>query len=82
MPRKRPAYRKAPPSVAFRMARDRLQMSQDAFGAALGYQGGPRARALAVWRFETGYRPIPVTVARLARMFERHGVPPEFNQSS
>jgi DNA-binding transcriptional regulator YiaG len=58
--------------------RKRLGMSPTKFGRALGYTGNPNSLRLSVKRYEDGSKPIPGWIARLAIMFERHGVPDDF----
>lgn len=48
-------------------------MSQAAFARTLGYADADSYR-----RYETGRRPIPDLLARLAIMIERHGLPEEW----
>lgn len=58
--------------------RAQLGLSLDAMGRALGYTGDRNTVQVAMSRFEAGHRPIPLTAARLAVMFGRHGVPDDF----
>lgn len=55
-----------------------LGLSTREFGAALGYRGNDNTRAVAIRLYESGARPIPPWIARLAEMFGRHGVPPHW----
>jgi DNA-binding transcriptional regulator YiaG len=58
-----------------RKIREDLDLSTERFGRALGYHGAYGAAARHIRRFESGARPIPRAVERLAVMFGRHGVP-------
>lgn len=61
-----------------RTIRKRLGMSRVAFGRALGYRGNANTVNVAIAVYERGDRPLPPWIARLAVMYDRHGVPPEF----
>jgi transcriptional regulator with XRE-family HTH domain len=50
-------------------------LSPAKFGRALGYTGDIRAT---MRRYENGSKDIPPWIARLAIMFERHGIPGDF----
>jgi transcriptional regulator with XRE-family HTH domain len=54
-----------------------LGVSQGAFGAALGYGGGPKARARMVRRLQDGTRRIWPEVASLARWYAQYGLAAE-----
>lgn len=54
-------------------------LSPAKFGRALGYTGDIRAT---MRRYENGSKDIPPWIARLAIMFERHGIPPEWLEGS
>ena len=58
-----------------RRIREDLGLSTEKFGRALGYQGTYGIAARHIRRFESGARPIPLSIGRLAEMFQRHGVP-------
>lgn len=60
---------------AFQACRLRAQLSPADFGRALGYQGDDNVVGVQIRRYESGRRPIPAWVARLAVMFGRYGVP-------
>lgn len=51
-------------------------LSTAQWGRALGYRGANVQ--VQVRQLENGVKPIPRFVERLARMFERHGVPEEW----
>ena len=53
--------------------RQALGLSTAQWGRALGYRGANVQ--VQVRQLENGVKPIPRFVARLALMFERHGVP-------
>lgn len=54
-----------------------------ALGRALGYEGQDNTVSVSVRRYEAPHgRPIPPWIARLAIMFDRHGVPDEFLAST
>ena len=55
--------------------RKRLVLSTVALGLALGYEGADNSVSVTVRRYECGSRPIPPTVAVLADMYDRHGIP-------
>lgn len=55
-----------------------LGLTTRELGAALGYQGKPNTLSVLVRRYECGDRPIPPWISRLAEMFGRHGVPPDW----
>ena len=61
----------------FRAIREKLGLSQIQWGRAIGYAGEPVSIHVCVRRFETMDR-VPSQVARLAEMYERHGVPAEY----
>lgn len=42
---------------------------------ALGYVGTAKTVRKQIARYESGERPIPLWISRLAEMYERHGVP-------
>lgn len=58
--------------------RHRLGLSTTALGRAFGYQGRDVTASGTIRKYESGERPIPPWLARLAVMFDRHGVPPEW----
>lgn len=55
--------------------RKRLGLSTADMARALGYEGQDSSLGAMMRRFESGGRPMPPTVARLATMFERYGLP-------
>lgn len=61
-----------------RAIRRALGLSLKDFGRALGYTGSPNTISVQVRRYEAGARDIPPWIARLATMYERHGIPPEW----
>jgi transcriptional regulator with XRE-family HTH domain len=58
--------------------RKSLRLSAVAFGRAIGYVGTQGTVNTTIRRYESDARPIPPWIARLAMMFARHGIPPEF----
>jgi transcriptional regulator with XRE-family HTH domain len=58
-----------------RALRYRLGLSASEWGRALGYTGKPASLRSIISRFETGERPIPPWIARLAWMYGHHGIP-------
>lgn len=57
----------------FRRIRKGLGLTQTQFARLLGYTHFSR-----ISYFETGKDPIPKITERLARMFQMHGIPPEW----
>lgn len=63
----------------FQAIRKRLGLSVIEMGRALGYEGKDNTVSVTVRRYEApNGRPIPPWIARLAQMFDRHGVPRAF----
>lgn len=58
--------------------RNRLGLSAIQLGRAFGYVGGDNTVSVTIRRYESGERPLPPWLARLAVMFDRHGVPDEW----
>jgi len=58
--------------------RCKLGLSTSEFGYALGFHGQRRGVSITIRRLESGEKEITPWVARLALMFEQHGVPPQF----
>jgi transcriptional regulator with XRE-family HTH domain len=58
--------------------RKALRLSAVEFGRALGYEGTRGTVNTTIRRYESNGRDIPPWIARLAEMFKRHGVPPEW----
>lgn len=58
--------------------RNRLGLSAIQLGRAFGYVGGDNTVSVTIRRYESDERPLPPWLARLAVMFDRHGVPPEW----
>jgi transcriptional regulator with XRE-family HTH domain len=56
--------------------RHRLGLSTTQLGRAFGYAGSDTTSAVTIRKYESGVRPIPPWLGRLAIMFDRHGVPP------
>jgi hypothetical protein len=63
----------------FKAIRTELRCTAEAFALALGYECKPQSLRTIIYYFETGRREIPDTVARLAMMFEIHGIPDAWN---
>lgn len=55
--------------------RHRLKLTTLQLGRAFGYIGADVTAAGTIRKFESDARPIPRSLARLAIMFDRHGVP-------
>jgi len=55
--------------------RHRLGLSTTALGRAFGYEGSDITASGTIRKYESGQRPIPPWLGRLAIMFDRHGVP-------
>jgi hypothetical protein len=60
---------------AFRKIRQQLDLSMDSFAIELGYEGNLNSNRTTMKRFETGERPIPLPVAKLAWLLGQHGIP-------
>ena len=58
--------------------RHRLGLSSTALGRAFGYEGRDVTASGTIRKYESGERPIPPWLGRLAVMFDRHGVPSEW----
>ncbi len=58
--------------------RKKLGLSTAQFGQALGYTGTDAVVSGTLRKLESGHRPISPPIARLATMFDRYGVPPEW----
>ena len=61
--------------VEFRSIREKLRLTTEAWGRALGYRGNYASVARQIRQYESGQRPTPPWIARLAAMYGRHGVP-------
>lgn len=55
--------------------RHRLGLSTTALGRAFGYTGSEVTASGTIRKYESGNRPIPPWLGRLATMFDRYGVP-------
>ena len=62
----------------FAAIRAKLDCSAVEFARALGYGAAEATATVMMSRFENGARAIPSAVGRLARMFDRHGIPGDF----
>ena len=60
----------------FKACRNACGLTQSEWGRALGYDGDNCD--VTVRRYENGTRPLPEWIARLADMYRRHGIPPEY----
>ena len=58
--------------------RHELGLSAVELGRALGYAGTDNSASVTIRRYEANLRPIPPLVDRLAKMFARHGCPPDW----
>lgn len=67
--------RKTMKPAEFLEIRKRLGYSRDGFAIELGYEGTNQGNNNTIKRFESGDRPIPLPVAKLAWLMDRHGVP-------
>ncbi|MBJ6986091.1 hypothetical protein [Devosia sp. MC521] len=61
--------------------RHRLGLSTLQLGRAFGYVGSDTTASVTIRKYESGQRPIPPWLTRLATMFDRHGVPPGWTAS-
>jgi transcriptional regulator with XRE-family HTH domain len=62
--------------------RKRLGLSLEGLGRAFGYEGARQSVKSTVHRYETGERPLPAWIARLAIMYDRNGIPDDFFPST
>ena len=62
----------------FREIRLGLGLTQTGFGRVLGYGGKDGTMQKHVSQLESGARPVPEAVGRLAAMLGRYGVPEDF----
>lgn len=58
----------------FRSVREKLNLTTAAWGQALGYRASYSSVARQIRQYESGQRPIPPWIARLAGMYGRYGV--------
>jgi transcriptional regulator with XRE-family HTH domain len=63
------------PGRELRRIRQHLDLTMDAMAIELGYEGNLSSNRTTMKRFETGERPLPLPVARLAWLLAKHGVP-------
>jgi DNA-binding transcriptional regulator YiaG len=70
-----PKYKKRMTGAEMRQIRRKLGLNIKQWALALGYRGKRNTLQKQVSRWEFGDRPIPVWIERLARMYEKHGVP-------
>lgn len=63
------------PAREFRRIRQHLDLTMDSFAIELGYEGNLSSNRTTMKRFETGERPIPLAVAKLAWLLAQHGLP-------
>jgi transcriptional regulator with XRE-family HTH domain len=61
--------------------RRRLGLSTTQLGRAFGYTGSDATASVTIRKYESGGRPIPPWLGRLAKMFDRHGVPDGWSAS-
>jgi len=59
----------------FRRIRQKLGLSLDEFAIELGYEGSRRTNNNTIRSYEDGRKPIPLRIAKLAYMFDIHGLP-------
>lgn len=62
----------------FRSIRQGLGLSLRKMGKALGYESNANTMSVQIRRYESGNRPIPPWIARLACMYGRFGIPKEW----
>ena len=67
--------RETMPPATFKAIRHKLKLSLDEFAIELGYEGSRQGNIKAMRRYEDGHRAIPLRVAKLAHMFDIHGLP-------
>lgn len=67
--------RETMPAAEFRRVRKKLGMSMDEFAIELGYEGTQNGNRTTIKRFETGKRPVPLPVAKLAYLLSTAGIP-------
>ena len=58
--------------------RAKLGLSTTQLGRAVGYVGTDNTTSVTIRKYESGQKPVPRMLARLVRLFERHGVPEEW----
>ena len=58
----------------FKSIRKQLGLGTVAMGRALGYQGTDNTVSVQIRQYESGARPIPPWIARLAEMYGRFGL--------
>jgi transcriptional regulator with XRE-family HTH domain len=61
-----------------RSIRRSLGLTVRELGYAIGYRGNQNTVSVAIRLYEGDKRPIPPWIGRLAAMFGRYGVPPEW----
>ena len=61
--------------------RKQLGLGTVALGRALGYQGNDNTVSVQIRAYESGGRPIPPWIARLAAMYGRFGVPEDIGSA-
>jgi transcriptional regulator with XRE-family HTH domain len=61
-----------------RLIRRSLGLTVRELGYAIGYRGNQNTVSVAIRLYEGGKRPIPPWIGRLAAMFGKHGVPPDW----
>jgi len=62
----------------FAAIRKRLGLSAYAMGKALGYEGNRNTLQVGIRKYESGERELPPWIARLAEMYDAHGVPGKY----
>lgn len=65
----------------FKTIRNQLGLSVYDWGRALGYSGNDNTVGVQIRRYETGARPIPPWIGRLASMYGKHGIPKRIHTS-
>ena len=65
--------------LEFRDIRLGFDLSAAEWGIALGYTGKRANIRQTISRYEDGERPLPTIVARLASMYQEHGIPEDFD---
>lgn len=62
----------------FRAIRKQLGLTTIQWGRAFGYEGSDNTISVMIRRYESGGRPLPPWIARLAAMYRDHGIPERF----
>ena len=63
-----------------REIRERLGLTRAELAFAVGYAGKPTSLEIQIGRYETGARPVPPWIGRLAVMYDAYGVPERYKR--